>query len=135
MTRREPAGRAGLSLGLVLRALWPPLLVWVAATVVFVAIDYPALLCVTPLAWLLALYAGRVCGQAPGGRWVEAGVAGGLLGLAQGLLFGLVTVVLEPAGAAEVRGALLRGAGIGLGGLAGCAALALLAAAWSRRSA
>jgi hypothetical protein len=124
---------AGLQPGLVLRAIWPPLLAWIAATAVFVAIDYPVLLCVTPLAWLLALYAGRVCGQAAHGGLLEAGVAGGLLGLAQGLLFGLTTVLLEPADAAEARGALLRGAGIGLGGLAGCATLALLAAAWSRR--
>lgn len=126
---------ARLQPGLVLRAVWPPLLAWVAATAVFAAINYPVLLCVTPLAWLLALYAGRVCGQAPHGGLLEAGVAGGLLGLAQGLLFGLTTVLLEPTGAAEVGGALLRGAGIGLGGLTGCATLALLAAAWSRRSA
>jgi hypothetical protein len=125
------------SFGLVLRALWLPLLAWVALTALFVAIDYPAVLCVTPLAWVLALYAGRVCGQGAGGRsgLVEAGVAGGLLGLAQGLLFGLLSVLLEPSEAAEARGALLRGFGIGLGGLVGCATLALLAAAWSRRAA
>lgn len=126
---------ARLQLGLVLRAFWPPLLAWLAATAVFIFINYPTLLCVTPLAWLLALYAGRVCGQAASGGLLEAGVAGGLLGLAQGLLFGLVTIVLAPAGAAEAGGALLRGVGIGLGGLAGCATLALLAAAWSRRPA
>jgi hypothetical protein len=94
-------------------------------------------LCVTPLAWILALYAGRVCGQQAerDGGWVEAGLAGGLLGLAQGVLFGIISVLVEPGDPAETASALLRGTGIGLGGLVGCATLSLLAAAWSRRSA
>jgi hypothetical protein len=125
--------RAGLNLGVVLRSLWLPLLVWVVSLAVFVALNYPPILCVTPLAWVLALYTGRVCGQGAG--LAEAGLAGGLLGLAQGVLFGLATVLLAPSEPAEAVSALLRGAGIGLGGLAGCATLSLLAAAWSRRSA
>ena len=134
----NPAGpRAGFNLGLALRAFWPPLLVWIIATVVLVALGYPALVCATPLAWVLALYTGWAAarGAGRGQGWLEAGVAGGALGLAQGVLFGLVSVVLDPGDAAEVNGALLRGAGIGLGGLAGCAMLSLLAAAWSQRTA
>jgi hypothetical protein len=135
--RSETTSR-DLDLGLTLRALWPPLLTWVAVSAVFVTMGYPPLLCVTPLAWVLALYAGWAArrGAAAGRGWWEAGTAGGLLGLAQGLLFGAYNAALaasSPAGG--VGGALLRGAGIGLGGLAGGTLLALLAAAWSRRAA
>ncbi len=128
--------RAAINLGLVLRALWPPLLAWAALTALFLAVDYPPILCVTPLAWVLALYTGWVCGRGAGqaSGLLEAGLAGGLLGLAQGVLFGLLSALLEPGQAAEAGGALLRGLGIGLGGLTGCAVLALLAAAWSRRT-
>lgn len=130
-------GRTGLRWGLMLRAFWPALLMWGVATAALVALGYPAFLCVTPLAWVLALYTGwavgRGAGAAPG--WVEAGVAGGALGLTQGLLFGALTIVLDPGEAATALSALVRGAGIGLGGLAGCAVLSLLAAAWSRRAA
>jgi hypothetical protein len=134
MTRPDPVR---LNLGLVLRAFWPPLLLWLAATVALVALGYPALLCATPLAWMLALYSGWAAGRgaSPAPGWAEAGVAGGALGLMQGLLFGVVSVILQPGDAAEAVAALLRGAGIGLGGLAGGATLALLAAAWSHRTA
>ncbi len=62
-------------------------------------------------------------------------MAGGLLGLGQGWLFGVLSVLLEPTEAAEVSGALLHGAGIGLGGLAACAMLSMVAAAFSQRAA
>jgi hypothetical protein len=121
----------------MLRAFWPPLLAWAAATAVMMALGYPPLLCATPLAWVLALYCGWavVRGAGRGRGWVEAALAGGALGLTQGLLFGVVSVLLSPAGADEAGGLLLRGAGIGLGGLAGGAMLALLAAAWTQRAA
>jgi hypothetical protein len=123
--------------GLTLRALWPPLVAWIAISMVFMALGYPPLLCVTPLSWVLALYAGWAArrGAAASQGWWEAGTAGGLLGLAQGLLFGAYNAALAAGSPAAVTGALLRGAGIGLGGLAGGTLLALLAAAWSRRAA
>src|SRR5687768_8784684 len=99
MTLRQPpphTPRAGFNLSLALRAFWPPLLAWIAATAVLVALGYPALLCATPLAWVLALYTGWAAGRGAGAGqgWVEAGVAGGALGLAQGVLFGLLSGVL-----------------------------------------
>jgi hypothetical protein len=135
-TPQPPEASASLNLGLALRAFWPPLLAWAAATAVMMALGYPPLLCATPLAWVLALYCGwaAVRGAGRGRGWVEAAVAGGALGLVQGLLFGVLSVLLSPGQADEAAGMLLRGAGIGLGGLAGGAVLALLAAAWSQRA-
>ena len=126
-----------LNVGLALRAFWPPLLMWLAATALLVGLGYPPLLCATPLAWVLALYCGWAAGRGAslGRGWVEAAVAGGALGLAQGVLFGVVSVLVSPASAGEASGLLLRGAGIGLGGVAGGATLALLAAAWTGRAA
>ncbi len=61
--------RAGLNLGLVLRVLWPALLVWLVATAALAAAGYPAVLCVTPLAWVLAVYTRRVCGLGAAVAW------------------------------------------------------------------
>jgi hypothetical protein len=78
-------GRAILSSALPLFA------VWLAAVVGITLAGYPGVVCVTPMAWLLALSAGLRCAArsaspAVGKRILEAGLAGALLGLLQGIV-------------------------------------------------
>ena len=69
--------------------------VWLVAVLVITLAGYPGVVCVTPMAWLLALSAGLRCASQSASpqesrRILEAGLAGGLLGLLQGILFGVI---------------------------------------------
>ena len=76
-----------------------PLLYWTGAVVTVTLFGYPGVVCVTPLAWLLALPVGlRVAHEsdsAPGTVQAEGLVAGGLLGVWQAILFG-ATMAFSP---------------------------------------
>jgi uncharacterized membrane protein YedE/YeeE len=68
---------------------------WLAIVLVVTWAGYPGVVCVTPMAWLLALRVGLVvAGQSsspqPGQRLREAALAGALFGLLQGLLFAVL---------------------------------------------
>jgi hypothetical protein len=87
--------KRSLNFRCILSVLWLPALFWGAAVVAVTAFGYPGVVCITPLAWLLAVPVGQqvverseLCrSNTP---LYEAGVAGGLLGIFQGLLFLLV---------------------------------------------
>jgi hypothetical protein len=77
----------------MLRASLPPFIVW-AAVVLFVTFvgHQPGVVCVTPMAWLLACWVGMACvarsrSELKSALLAEAALAGGALGLLQGLLF------------------------------------------------
>ncbi len=79
----------------MLKALWQPLALWSAAVVAVSLIGQPTVVCITPLAWLLAIPVGQQVVERSRNRYrqrslVEAALCGGLLGLYQGLLFLLV---------------------------------------------
>lgn len=62
---------------------------------------YPGVVCVTPMAWLIALRVGNVCvarsrSESSPSRKLEAALAGGILGLLQGILFTVIINQLEP---------------------------------------
>src|SRR5215207_4792782 len=65
---------------------------WLAMVVLVSLAGYPGVVCVTPMAWLLALRVGNLCvahsksGQSSQ-RLMEAALAGGFLGFLQGMLF------------------------------------------------
>jgi hypothetical protein len=66
--------------------------IWLAMVLLATWGGYPGVVCITPMAWLLALSAGTRCAARspnplPGRRILEAAAAGGLLGLLQGVLF------------------------------------------------
>ncbi len=76
----------------MLKSLWQPLLVWSAAVVAVALIGQPTVVCITPLAWLLAIPVGQQVIERSSNRYqqmslIEAAVCGGFLGLYQGLLF------------------------------------------------
>lgn len=87
----------GVNLRHIPSAVFLPLLYWTGAVMVITFSGYPGVICMTPLAWLLALPVGlRIQRETEStGRTflMEAFLAGALLGLFQGLLVGLVMVI------------------------------------------
>jgi hypothetical protein len=74
---------------------------WLAAVLLVTFAGYPGVVCVTPLAWLVALRVGNICiarskSMYPNHRLTEAALAGGLLGLLQGILFGVIVPFMGP---------------------------------------
>ena len=77
---------------------------WLAMVVLVSLAGYPGVVCVTPMAWLIALRVGNLCvarsrSETSSQRLLEAAVAGGILGLLQGILF---IVVIPFAGPIQV---------------------------------
>ena len=120
----------GLDVGAMGSALALPLVYWGVAVFAITSFGYPGVVCCTPVAWLLALFVGRDVvlrskSPAPRLRLVEAGMAGGLLGLAYGLLLavvGLLRIVEQPE---DVGATIVLSVGMGVGGTIACAILAV----------
>lgn len=65
---------------------------WLAAVLLVTWAGYPGVVCVTPMAWLIALRVGLICAAksvslSPRTRLLEAALAGALFGFLQGALF------------------------------------------------
>lgn len=80
---------------------------WLAIVLLTVFIGkQPGVVCVTPLAWLIALRVGnfvalRSRSEKTSSRLAEAALAGALLGLLQGILFGVISPFMGPIQANE----------------------------------
>jgi hypothetical protein len=79
---------------------------WLAMVVLVWLAGYPGVVCVTPMAWLIALRVGNICvarsrSERSSQRLWEAAFAGGILGLLQGILFLIVIPFLGPIQADE----------------------------------
>ena len=79
---------------------------WLAMVVLVTLAGYPGVICVTPMAWLIALRVGNICvarsvSAESSQRLLEAALAGGLLGLLQGILFLVLITFLGPIQASE----------------------------------
>jgi hypothetical protein len=79
---------------------------WLAMVLLVTFAGYPGVVCVTPMAWLIALQVGNLCvsrskSTLSSRRLTEAALAGGFLGLLQGLLFAGIITLLEPIDADE----------------------------------
>ena len=101
-----------LDLGAMLYAIGRPLFYWIVVVIGTTLFGYPGVVCVTPMAWLLALLVGRDCvlrskSILDSQVLLEASLAGGFFGLACGLLAILVAGVAMPIQADEMRGALI----------------------------
>ncbi len=106
---------------------------WLAAVVLVSWAGYPGVVCVTPLAWLIAARVGLLVmnnstSQTRHTRYQEAAAAGAVLGLLQGLLLTGVLLILLPMAEAERPRAALLGALLTLVGLPAGAAWSLLTA-------
>lgn len=80
-----------LDLRAMVRASFLPMLYWTGAVVLVTLLGYPGVVCMTPAAWLLGVPLGmrlQAESQSPAQKLLlEGGLAGGVLGLWQGLLF------------------------------------------------
>lgn len=81
-------------------------ILWLAMVILVSFAGYPGVVCVTPMAWLIALRVGNLCvarsrSEKSSQRLLEAVLAGGFLGLLQGILFLVVIPFSGPIQADE----------------------------------
>ena len=74
---------------------------WLAMVLLVSFAGYPGVVCLTPMAWLLALRVGNICvarSRSPetSQRLLEAALAGGVLGFLQGILFLVIVPFMGP---------------------------------------
>jgi len=74
---------------------------WLAAVLLITWFGYPGVVCVTPMAWLLAVRVGIVCSdrsrsETTSARLTEAALAGALLGLLLGILYMVIVPLMGP---------------------------------------
>ena len=77
-----------------------PFILWVAVVIIMSFVRrQPGVICITPVAWLLACWVGILCvarsrSVEKAARLTEAGLAGGIFGLLQGLLFAAIAPLM-----------------------------------------
>ena len=103
---------ASISWRAVTAGLFLPLLYWAGAVTAITMFGYPGVVCITPLAWLLALPVGMRIGREIGtdakdrADLFSAAVGGALLGLFQALLLAaMLTAAPSLPGGAAAAGA------------------------------
>src|SRR6266498_4590330 len=74
---------------------------WLVMVLLVTWSGYPGVVCVTPMAWLLALRVGNICvarsrSEESSQRLLEAALAGGFLGFLQGILFLVIIPFMGP---------------------------------------
>ena len=127
MTSSSSPSPSGLDLRVVFETPLRQFAWWLVAVLLVTVAGYPGVVCVTPMAWLIALRIGnlvalRSLSDLSSQRLTEAALAGGLLGLLQGILFGVITPFMGPIQADEwtrtlilIIGMLIVGTLIGAG--------------------
>ena len=106
MTSSSSPSPSGLDLRVVFETPLRQFAWWLVAVLLVTVAGYPGVVCVTPMAWLIALHVGnlvalRSLSDLSSQRLTEAALAGGLLGLLQGILFGAITPFMGPIQADE----------------------------------
>jgi hypothetical protein len=128
-----------LDVGTVLEVALRQFAPWLAAVLLVTWAGYPGVVCVTPLAWLMALRVGIVCvrrsrSKQARRRVQEAALAGGWFGFLQGLLFMIIVPRMGPVQASEqVSATVINVLMIVLGMLFGAGLSAFTAASIERR--
>jgi hypothetical protein len=133
MSTNSSSHSPAIHLGAFLRTLIAPLMVWGAAVAAITASGQPGVVCVTPLAWLMALWCGgqyiRLSDNQPGRRpLLGASLVGAALGLGMGVVFILVSTQTMPVAPDEVSKMQLLTAFIVVVGSVVCAALSTFTA-------
>ena len=91
----------GLDLRVIIETPLGQFAPWLAMVLIVTFAGYPGVVCVTPMAWLMALRVGNICAarsksQLSSHRLSEVALAGGLFGLLQGMLFGVISPFMGP---------------------------------------
>jgi MFS family permease len=100
MTTPLPSSN-GLDFRVVLETPLRQFIGWLAMVILVTWAGYPGVVCVTPMAWLIALRVGNLVAarsrsESSTRRLTEAALAGAILGLLQGILFAVIISQLEP---------------------------------------
>ncbi len=129
MPTNASSNSSAIDLSAFLRTLIVPLIVWGVAVFTITAAGQPGVICVTPMAWLLALWCGSQYVRLSGGRAGSLGPAlvGAALGLGMGILFILISRQM-PVKPEEVSNMQAITAVIVVGGMVVCAALSTFTA-------
>ena len=107
------------------RTLIAPLMAWGAAVFFITSAGQPGVVCMTPLAWLLALWSGGQYVRLSDGQPDRLGppLLGAVLGLGLGLIFAFVSTRAMPVDPADVGKAQTLTIIMITGGIVVCAAL------------
>jgi MFS family permease len=100
MTTPVPSSN-GLDFRVVLETPVRQFIGWFAMVILVTWAGYPGVVCVTPMAWLIALRVGNLVAarsrsEASSRRLTEAALAGAILGLLQGILVAVIIAQLDP---------------------------------------
>ncbi|MFN8595990.1 MAG: hypothetical protein U0559_07385 [Anaerolineae bacterium] len=119
-----------IHLSAFLRTLLAPLIAWSVAVVSITGAGQPGVVCMTPLAWLLATWCGVQYVRLSGGEADRFGapLLGAILGLCLGLIFTLVSTLAMPVDPSEVGKMWVLTTIMIVGGIIVCAALCTLLA-------
>src|SRR5512140_3587744 len=101
MATSPPAPSQNLDLRVVIETPLRQFVLWLVMVLLVTFAGYPGVVCVTPMAWLIALRVGILCvtrsrSDSSSRRILEATLAGGLLGLLQGILFMVIVPLMGP---------------------------------------
>jgi len=126
----------------IVNGVWLPLVVWAAAVLLVGVVNHqPGVVCMTPVAWLMALWVGLRCtalSRSPdkSSRLKEAAIGGALFGILQGLLFVVVMPFMGPISDAERQKTFILVAMIVVAGalVSGVLSLAIAASTERRRT-
>jgi hypothetical protein len=97
----HPSSSKNLDLRVILETPVRQFVLWLAMVLLVSLAGYPGVVCVTPMAWLLALRVGNLCvarskSRQSSQRLLEAALAGGFLGFLQGILFLVIVPFMGP---------------------------------------
>jgi hypothetical protein len=106
VTSTSPAAQEKFDLRTIIEVPLRQFVPWLAMVILVTWAGYPGVICVTPMAWLIALRVGNICvarstSEQPSRRLLEADLAGGFFGFLQGVLFIVVNQFLGPIQADE----------------------------------
>jgi len=106
---------------------------WLGMVLLLSFAGYPGVVCVTPMVWLIALRVGNLVvwrskSNLRSRRLTEAAIAGGLLGLLQGILFIFIIPFMGPIQNSEWPGAVFLISFILIAGILAGAGLSLFTA-------
>jgi len=101
-----PSSPNGLDLRVILETPVRQFVPWLMMVFLVTWAGYPGVVCVTPMAWLIALRVGNLVvarsrSDSSSRRLTEAALAGAVLGLLQGVLFAAIISFLEPISAED----------------------------------
>ena len=96
-----PSSPNGLDIRVILETPVRQFVPWLLMVFLVSGAGYPGVVCVTPMAWLIALRVGNLVvarsrSDSSSRRLTEAALAGAVLGLLQGVLFAAIISFLEP---------------------------------------